>query len=283
MKRIPLLLSGVPGRMAHAIAELVSRPPWQEGFELLPVGLSSDARSGQRLAINGTTIELLGPAHRENGLLAHNLEGAIAVDFSTPTAAIGNVAFYTRAGIPFVMGTTGFVQVEAAAMVRRSNISAVIAPNMAIPIVVMQAALEWAARNFPGALEGMTVAIRESHQAAKRDTSGTARYFAGLFASLGLGQARVAIDSIRDPEAQRALGVPEEFIAGHGWHWYEARNADGSLAVDLSHRINGRSVYAEGALRAVEFLAVKRRRRSTGEVFSMSDVLAQDAVETPCP
>src|SRR5690606_16513587 len=131
---------------------------------------------------------------------------------------------------------------------------AVIAPNMAAPIVMLQAALNRIAQEFPGAIDGYTPSLHESHQPTKKDASGTAKACLDPLRKLGCTTGDSEMDSIRDPEQQRALGVPEEHLRGHGWHWYEARSAAGDVILELSHRINGRRVYAEGTLRAVEFL-----------------------------
>jgi 4-hydroxy-tetrahydrodipicolinate reductase len=158
--------------------------------------------------------------------------------------------------------------------VESGEVPAIIAPNMAAPIVVLQAAVRHVAERFPGALSQYSLAVEESHQAAKRDVSGTALQLLGGFRALGLNLSTKAIVSHRDPEYQsRVLGVPEAHLHGHGWHWYRAHSADGSVALELSHRINGRRVYAEGALTAVRFLRRQIAQGCRGRVFSMLEVL----------
>jgi 4-hydroxy-tetrahydrodipicolinate reductase len=45
------------------------------------------------------------------------------------------------------------------------------------------------------------------------------------------------------------------------------------VALELSHRINGRRVYAEGALTAVRYLRRQVAQGCRGRVFSMLEVL----------
>ena len=65
--------------------------------------------------------------------------------------------------------------VSLEARTRDAGVFAVIAPNMAKQIVALQATLEGMAAKFPGAFEGYTLTVQESHQATKADTSGTAK------------------------------------------------------------------------------------------------------------
>jgi len=263
-----VLLAGVPGKMCAEIARLCGEPDWSR-FELANVALGSAKSAGER-EFAGRTILVLGPTQRGTALFPPDI---IAIDLSTPDAALGNVEFYCDRGIPFVLGTTGFDGSAARAMVARSKVSAVIAPNMAAPIVAVLATLRRLSEQHEGVLQGMSLSIRESHQSAKRDVSGTARALQGSLLKLGM-EMRDPIESIRDPAAQRALGVHTKHLAGHGWHWLRAKSACGQLEMALTTRVNGRRVYAEGALCAAEFLAARMAEGSRGAVFSMEDVLA---------
>ncbi|MEO0529704.1 MAG: dihydrodipicolinate reductase, partial [Planctomycetota bacterium] len=211
----PVLIAGLPGRMAAETAELVADA---EGFALLPQAITSPAHDSQSAAIGSQTLALVG-----NDRLAElDLPaGTMAIDYTTPDAALANVAWYAAHDLPFVMGTTGFDAAEARRLVEESGVSAVIAPNMAVPIVLLQAAGRYLATEFPGALAGAEHTIRESHQATKRDTSGTARAMLGPLNSLGLPGDEAGIEKVRDPQRQRdELGVPEQHLGGHAFHRY---------------------------------------------------------------
>jgi 4-hydroxy-tetrahydrodipicolinate reductase len=267
--RAPVLLAGLPGRMACEVATVLAE---EDAIELLGVALGGIRAAGSVHAVGGKSFRLLGPQDR---VPFDPPPGCLAVDFTTPAAALDNIAWYVERNIPFVMGTTGFDAAKAKALVEQSRVAAVIAPNMAAPIVLIQTALEDLARRFPGALAGAEATIRESHQASKRDTSGTARALVRALAALGTDAREEAIESVRDPELQRgSLGIPDEHLAGHAFHRYRVGVAAGTVELVLEHNVLGRRVYAEGAARALAFLRGRVAAGARGEVFSMTDVLA---------
>lgn len=266
-----IILSGVPGKMAREIAALLQEPANRQAFTLAPFGLGRSTRAGATVEVApGVSLEVE-PTARIGDLAP---AGALVIDYTTPDAALDNIRVYTQAGVPFVMGTTGFNREEAIRLVAGSSVSAVIAPNMAAPIVALQAALDHVAAAFPGALAGYDLEIRESHQATKKDPSGTAKALLGPLTKLGTRPHDPPMQSIRDVDAQRKLGVPEQYLTGHGWHWYEATSPASDVALSLSHRVNGRRVYAEGTLRAAAFLSEAIRGGSMGRVYTMADVLS---------
>ena len=156
----------------------------------------------------------------------------------------------------------------------------------------MQAAFEIAVREFPGAFNGYELAVVESHQSTKQDTSGTAKAIVASLVNLvgNDGQtAESAIDNIervRDPDTQldgaqgRLQKVPEENIKGHAYHTYSLTSPDNDVRFELRHNVNGRRVYAEGTADAVLFLArrLQEKKQSTNDnptkrIFNMIDVL----------
>ncbi|MGA6927186.1 MAG: dihydrodipicolinate reductase C-terminal domain-containing protein, partial [Desulfosarcina sp.] len=155
-----------------------------------------------------------------------------------------------------------------------STICAVIAPNMAKQIVGFQAMLEYAATTFPGLFDGYSLTVRESHQAGKADTSGTAKAVVACFNRLGVDFSPDRIAMERDPAVQqKEWGIPEAYLTGHGWHTYRLTSPDRTVAFDFRHSVNGRDVYAHGTLDAVCYLARKLDDGAVGQVFSMIDVL----------
>jgi len=158
--------------------------------------------------------------------------------------------------------------------VRASDISAVIAPNMAKQIVGFQAMMAYASEVFPNLFEGYTLEIEESHQKGKADTSGTAKAMVKYFNALGTSFSEQDILQERDPEIQHNIwGIPEQFLAGHGYHTYSLVSRDQTVTFQFSHNVNGRDVYAQGTLDAVIYLRKKITRDVRGTVFSMIDVL----------
>jgi len=97
-----------------------------------------------------------------------------------------NALFYIRNGLPFVMGTTGGDRSQLLHDVEDSGVYSVIAPNMGKQIVAFQTMVEMMAEKFPGCFSGYQLAVVESHQRTKVDTSGTAKAVVASFRKMGL-------------------------------------------------------------------------------------------------
>jgi 4-hydroxy-tetrahydrodipicolinate reductase len=116
--------------------------------------------------------------------------------------------------------------------------------------------------------------IKESHQKGKADTSGTAKAMVRYFKQMGLDFSEDEIRKERDPEIQAARwGIPQRYLAGHGWHTYTLISEDKTVRFEFIHNINGRDVYARGTLDAVLFLEARVGKGARGNVYTMIDVL----------
>ncbi len=273
MDPIPVMVNGLPGNMAMAVARHVRA---DDRFQLLPCSLTGPDITESAVDVDGLAAALFTPERRGDAL--DKIESGpalpICVDFTHPSAVNDNASFYCSSGLCFVMGTTGGDRKAMADAVAASAVCAVIAPNMAKQIVGLQAMLEYAADSFPGLFDGYRLSVRESHQQGKADTSGTAKAVVGCFNRLGVDFSVDQIQKERDPAVQkRDWKIPEAFLSGHGWHTYTLTSADETVTVSLTHNVNGREVYAKGTLDAVAFLAAKIREGQKGKVYSMVDVL----------
>ncbi len=146
------------------------------------------------------------------------------VDFTRPDAAVANVRAAVAAGVPSVVGTTGWEtsEFEAAA------VPVFYAPNFAIGAVLMIRFAEQAARYLERA------EIIELHHAAKLDApSGTAKLTAER---LGGG---VPIHSVRLP----GLNAHQEVILGGA-----------GQVLTIRHDVTSREAYTPGVLLALEKL-----------------------------
>ncbi len=93
-----------------------------------------------------------------------------AVDFTRPDAVLANIERCLAAGVPVVIGTTGFDADGVDAAAREAGIPCFHAPNFSQGAVLMMHFAEEAAKVFPRA------EIIELHHEAKRDApSGTAK------------------------------------------------------------------------------------------------------------
>ncbi|MGF1571921.1 MAG: dihydrodipicolinate reductase C-terminal domain-containing protein [Sumerlaeia bacterium] len=265
-----ILFSGIPGKMCAEVLSLAYQTTYYREA-IYPSALTGKAEH-TAFQVEELTLSLVPPQQRNAHPWPTNL---IAVDYSLPDAALGNIDFFISNNIPFVMGTTGFDRDKAVRKVEAGRVPAVIAPNMGIPIILIQRALSQLAQEFPEALSGYKIQITESHQSTKKDTSGTAKALVADFQQLGLPASVQGIEQVRDPNRQQnEFNVPPEHLHGHAYHYYTVHSPDNSVTLGLSHCINGRRVYAEGTLKALEFLMRKVEDQVGGVCYSMEDVIS---------
>lgn len=279
MDKIRVMINGLPGNMAGEVCRLALSDP---GFDVIPYSLTGAEIDQDVVRVeDGSEIALIHPDRRDAfaaGVLASD-KPFFAIDYTHPSAVNANALFYAAHQIPFVMGTTGGDREALMQTAAEAKIHAVIAPNMAKQIVGFQAMMEYAAREFPGLFSGYDIAIKESHQKGKADTSGTAKAMVRYFKDLGCRFPDPEIEMVRDPEAQKNdLGVPEAYLGGHAWHTYALTSEDGTVRFSFTHNVNGRQIYIDGTLDAAVFLHRKIADGSRGTVFNMIDILKAGAL-----
>jgi 4-hydroxy-tetrahydrodipicolinate reductase len=269
MEKIKVIVNGLPGKMATAVAEAILKSP---RMELLSYSLTGPEIDYRAVVIGSVSIFLCKADERDK-LFSGGIPDII-VDFTVPSAINENVAFYAKNEIPFILGTTGgdlkFILDE----VKAAKLVAVVAPNMAKEIVAFQAMMEYAAEKFPGAFRGYSLEVVESHQKNKIDTSGTAKAVIASFNKLGVPFIVDQIEKKRSENDYKALGIPKEHWDGHGWHTYTLRKPDNSVFFQFTHNVNGRAVYISGVIEAVDFLhRVRSLPFEYCGVYSMKNVL----------
>ena len=182
------------------------------------------------------------------------LKGAeVAVEFSVPAAAPGNVLAVIECGCPVVVGTTGWYEKrgEIERAVRDRKGAVLIAPNFSIGVAAFGEIIKAAARALKSA-PGFDAHLTETHHTAKKDApSGTAASLEKL-AAAELGRD-IPITSIRTG----SVPGTHEFVFDAPFE-----------QIRLVHEARDRRVFADGALLAAKWLIGKQG------VFSMSDVLA---------
>ncbi|KAJ1443086.1 hypothetical protein SESBI_00366 [Sesbania bispinosa] len=274
------------GKMGKAVINAAEAA----GLHVVPVSFGCEEESGQNFEICGKEFLVHGPSDRES-VLASVLDkypNLIVVDYTTNCSqCLGiddiifdrmecNAELYSKVGVPFVMGTTGGDRDLLYKTVQDSKNYAVISPQMGKQVVAFLAAMEIMAEQFPGAFSGYSLQVLESHQASKADASGTAKAVISCFNKLGVSFDMDEIQLIRDPQQQlEMVGVPEEHLAGHAFHMYHLTSPDQTVSFEFQHNVCGRSIYAEGTVDAVIFLAKKIEAKDPKRVYNMIDVLRE--------
>lgn len=85
---------------------------------------------------------------------------------------------------------------------------------------------------------------------------------------------------VREPAEQASrMGVPESAIAGHAYHTYQLTSPDGTVALEFKHNVDGREVYCEGTVDAIEFLALQVQNKGEKHVWNMLEILGAGAMQ----
>jgi 4-hydroxy-tetrahydrodipicolinate reductase len=176
----------------------------------------------------------------------------VALEFTEPDAALANVIACVRAATPVVVGTTGWyanLPLVIAEVERRGG-ALIWAPNFSIGVAVLTAAAELVSRSLRD-VPGFDAHLVETHHAAKKDRpSGTA---AALSEAASRASGReIPITSVR---------------VGHVPGTHELVFDAPFEQLRLTHEARDRRVFADGAIRAAEWLPGRRG------VFTMRDVL----------
>ena len=153
----------------------------------------------------GKVGAVLGPFLVEHGheLVAAEGDADAMVDFTAPAAVVANVLRAVAAGVPCVVGTTGWDTEAVDKEARAAGVPVFVAPNFAIGAVLMMRFAREAAPHFDAA------EVIELHHATKVDApSGTAKATA-LELAPALGRD-VPIHSVRLP----GLVAHQEVILG---------------------------------------------------------------------
>jgi 4-hydroxy-tetrahydrodipicolinate reductase len=217
------------------------------------MGKAIAALAGERGHVIHTVINRVeNPGGR--ALTRERLSGAdVAVEFTRPDAAVGNLERLIELGIPTVTGTTGWTEElpRVTALVKQRGAALLHATNFSVGVHLFFHAARDLARRFRGRSD-FAVSIHEEHHAAKVDApSGTALLLQRQLWAEEPGR-RFPITSVRSGETP-------------GTHTLTYEGMFETIA--LSHATRSRQVFAAGALSAAEWLP-----GHTG-VFTFEDML----------
>jgi 4-hydroxy-tetrahydrodipicolinate reductase len=188
----------------------------------------------------GHDVRVLGSADNRDaaGLTTEALRDvAVVIDFTTPQAVLENIAACARARKNLVVGTTGWYDrlPKIRDLVTQSDIGLLYASNFSIGVNVFFEVARVAAAALKHGYNGE---IMERHHAQKKDApSGTAVVLQKILHETG-GQ-ELEILSLREGET---VGLHEIVLDSH------------NDTIRLAHDAKSRRGFAEGAVRAAEWL-----------------------------
>jgi 4-hydroxy-tetrahydrodipicolinate reductase len=187
----------------------------------------------------------------------------VAIDFSVPDAAVGNISACLNTGIPVISGTTGWLENyhDVAQLCEEKEGAFIYGSNFSLGVNIFFELNEYLAKMM-AKLDQYKVAIEEVHHIQKLDApSGTAITLAkdiianSDYSSWAIGNPK---------EDEIFIGAKrEENVPGTHTVVYDS-DVD---AIEIKHTAHSREGFALGAVIAAEWLVGKKG------IFTMKDVL----------
>jgi len=226
-------VTGATGRMGREVREAAAERGVDVAF-----GTSRDGGDG------------LDPAAAFGSLVESENPDAV-VDFTVPEASVEYVTACADAGVPVVVGTTGFDDAAADALRDAgSDAPVLLGANFSRGVQALLDAVEAAV----GSLPEYDVEVTETHHDGKRDApSGTANVLLDRIDASRGDSDRVHGREGVQPREDGEIGVHAR-RAGDVTGEHEALLAGNGEVLELTHRAGDRSVFAAGALDAAAWL-----------------------------
>ncbi len=174
----------------------------------------------------------------------------VVVDFTTPGAVVGNIEACLEAKASMVVGTTGWYGEipRVKELVERSGIGFLYAANFSIGVNLF---FDIARAAAPALRYGYQGRILEKHHVHKKDApSGTAVAIRNVIRDAA--QTELPIESVREGEI---VGI------------HEVRFESAADTITLVHDAKSRRGFAEGAVRAAEWLKGKKGFYDFKDIF----------------
>ncbi|RKY15703.1 MAG: dihydrodipicolinate reductase [Planctomycetota bacterium] len=222
-------------------------------MRLAIVGYGRMGREVERLARRaGFEIVCIIKSRKELESRLDIVNAEVAVEFTEPAAAVGNLIHLAQAGLDIVCGTTGWYDRldEVREVVSRCGVGVVYAPNFSVGAFLMFRIVEWLGQHLTRLKA--EVGVFEAHHSGKKDApSGTAKRIVETLKKSGLKV---------DESWLRVGGVV-------GWHFLLSDFGDETL--ELHHRVRSRAAFARGALLAAQLI------RGRKGLFSFEQILQE--------
>jgi len=175
------------------------------------------------------------------------------IDFTTPEAAVQNMRACLACGAKMVVGTTGWYAklADMRGLAERKQAGLLYGTNFSIGVQVMLQMAKQLGASLKG--HGYSFTIEETHHASKLDAPSGTAISVGQAVEAGAGLASVPIESFRVGDAS-------------GLHVLTATSEVDRIT--LTHESFSRRGFAEGAVRAAEWLSTRTGCYDLRDVFT---------------
>ena len=250
MEKIKVLLNGINGRMGQ---EVVQASKDNENIEIIAgVDRVADFKNGVPVFTSCTEI---------------NVKPDMIIDFSVPEASMNILEYAKENNIPIVIATTGFSKVELEKIEEISKVIPVFrSANMSYEINFMSKLVAECAKK----LVDSDIEIIEVHHNNKIDSpSGTALILADSINEARNNEMEYEYDrhSKRQKRDKKEIGI-HSIRGGTECGKHTVMFYGKNEYFEISHNVTSRAVFANGALKAAEFMMNK----NPGKVYNMNDM-----------
>ncbi len=258
-------ICGVGGRMGRAILNSMINSSHELVAAFDREGSTYYGKSGQNIIDHPNANCLIGAISSEK-----LSEADVIIDFSSPAATLELLKHALPSNTPVVIGTTGFSQEEMHELEKASQvIPLLLSPNMSLGVNLLFKLTEIASQALSVDYDPEVV---EAHHRLKKDSpSGTAVKLIDVIREnlSGLNNPQIVHgrEGLVGERSKNEIGV-HSMRGGSviGDHTVSFIGMDD--VIELTHRAGSRDIFAQGAVRAAEFIAGKEPG-----FYSMYDVL----------
>lgn len=229
-----IIINGAGGRMGKALADIIL----SSGKHTVAAYCSVEFTTNESENIYSSLSEFQG-------------EADCIIDFSNHLATESVVSYALERNMPVVIATTGQTQEEKAMISSAGEkIPVFYSQNMSLGIALLSCLAKIITKAFPNA----DIEIVEKHHNQKLDVpSGTAILLADSIKSIKKDAEYVVGRSEYGKRDKKEIGI-HSLRMGNEVGTHEIVFAMGSQTITLKHEAENRSLFADGAISAAEFL-----------------------------
>ena len=248
--KIKLLLNGANGRMGN---EVIKASKEFDNIEIV-AGFDRNSNSDSGFPVFSNIEDI-------------NVDIDIILDFSMPEASMKILEFAKFRKLPIVIATTGFSEEQMKEIeIASKEIPVFKSANMSYEINFMAKLLAECARK----LTDSDIEIVEVHHNNKVDSpSGTALLLADSMNEALNNEMKYEYDrhSKRQKRDKKEIGI-HSIRGGTECGKHTVMFYGKNESFEISHNVTSRAVFANGALKAIEFMIGK----NSGKIYNMNDM-----------